>query len=187
VTNWLADPVACIARLRKEEGGCIVLAGRNEVLSRSTRVYRAVEDEGTKNEATIWSAGHVQVVREGQDQRRDHGKANLNLVYWTTPSDGVEVGPLLASEAILMSDVLRAAAVSAGGSACGGQTLLELMWDELMTIIERLMTGQDAEDDRGMAQGMAYAIAIMQNPYRPNVDAIRVQAMDKWNEENPDG
>jgi hypothetical protein len=152
-------------------------------MSRSTRVYREVVDEGARHEQTIWSAGHVQVYRDGQDQRRDHGKANLTFVYWKTPEKGVEIGPLLASEAILASDVLRAAAVSAGGSACGGQTLLELMWAELMTIMERLMTGQDAEDDRGMAQGMAYAIAIMQNPYRPNVDDVRTQAMAKWEED----
>lgn len=188
--NWLADPTACVARFKKSEGSCIILAGRNEVLSRSTRVYRTVEGEGTKQEKTTWSSGRVRVVRQGQDQRRDNGKANLTVMVSTGPgARQVKAMPeLLASEATLISDVLRAAAVNAGGSACGGQTLLELMWEELMAVMDRLMTGQEAEDgkDPGRAEGVAYAIAIMQNPYLPNLDAVREQALDKWEEENPE-
>lgn len=186
--NWLVDPNTCVARFKKSEGSCIILAGRNEVLSRSTRVYRTVDGEGTKRERTTWKAGNVEVLREGEDARRTNGKPNLRLRIWQTAREATTSHPLLPAEAILASDVLRAAAVSAGGSACGGQTLLELMWEELMTIVDRLMTGQQAEDERdpGRAEGMAYAIAIMQNPYRPNWQGVRDQAVERWEEENPE-
>lgn len=189
MTNWLADPVACAIRLKNSEGACIILAGRNEVLSRSTRVYRREETRGKGSrtaKVTTWSAGHIEVFREGEDQRRDHGKANLNLRYWTNGEQATVVGPLLPTEAILASDVLRAAAVNAGGSACGGETLLELMWEELMAVYERLMTGQAAEDGRdpGRAEGLALAIAVVQNPYLPNLDNVREQAQERWETEN---
>lgn len=185
MANWLADPVACAIRLRGE-GSCIVLKGRDEVLSRSTRVYRTVEEEGTARERTVWASGNVKVTRVGQDARRDFGKPNLRLTI-TQPVRGGGTGsqtspPLLPAEAVLAADVLRAAAVNAGGSACGGQTILELLWQEMMVVYERLMTGQDAEHDVGIAQGIAYSIAIMQNPYRPSIDDVREQAAQRWDE-----
>jgi hypothetical protein len=171
------------------EGGCIILAGRGEVLSRSTRVYRTVEAEGTTKERTVWASGNVKVTRVGPDSRRDHGKPNLRLTI--TQPQGQGTGsqtspPLLPAEAVLAADVLRAAAVNAGGSACGGQTILELLWKEMMAVYDRLMTGQDAEHDVGIAQGIAYSIAIMQNPYRPSIDDVREQAAQRWDEENPE-
>ncbi len=183
MSNWLADPTDCMARFKKSEGGCIILAGRNEVMSRSTTVYREVTDEGTRKERTTWSSGHVEVYRDGPDQRRDMGKANLNLRYWLNDNQASTIGPLLPTEATLMSDILRAAAVSAGGSACGGRTILELLWDEMMVVYERLVTDQAAEHDVGIAQGIAYAIAVMQNPYLPNIDNVRAQAAQKWEED----
>jgi hypothetical protein len=123
------------------------------------------------------------VYRTGEDSRRTNGKANLNLVIWQNDHQGREVGPMLPTEATLISDVLRAAAVSAGGSACGGETILELLWREMMVVYERLVTGQAAEHDVGIAQGVAYAIAVMQNPYMPNIDNVRVQAAQRWEED----
>lgn len=190
--NWLADPVKCAVRLKNEEGSCVILAGRNEVLSRATRVYRTVEQEGTARERTVWASGNVKVTREGQDQRRNHGTANLRLTVTqptgTNGSTAASTTPaMLPEEATLASDVLRAAAVNAGGSACGGETILELLWRELMVVIDRLMSdGQQSGDgkDPGRAEGIAYAIAIMQNPYRPSVDDVREQAMARWEEED---
>jgi hypothetical protein len=189
VTNWLADPTACVLRIKNNEGGCIILTGRNEVMSRSTRVFREVEGKGTRRERTVWSAGNISVEREGQDARRNATqKANLRLTVHTSSATSHSTPALLPAEAILASDVLRAAAVNAGGSGCGGRTLLELMWDELDIITDRLMTGQEAEDGRdpGRAEGMAYAIAVMQNPYRPSWEAVRDQAVERWEEANPD-
>jgi hypothetical protein len=185
VANWLADPVACAVRLKDNaKDGCIILAGREEVMSRSTRVYRAVEGEGTRNEETVWRAGNIEVRRLGKDHRQVvNGKGNLQLTRWKNESQGMTIAELLSTEAIMMADVLRAAAVNAGGSACGGETILELLWRELMVVYERLMTDQDAEDDRGIAQGLAYAIAIMQNPYRPNIDTVREQAAERWEQD----
>jgi hypothetical protein len=183
VPNWLADPVACAVRL-KNKSGCKILSGRTEVLSRSTRVYREVD--GTD---TIWRAGNISVEREGPDARHDpKTPANLFLVIATGPDTNEATPALLPAEAILASDVLRAAAVDSGGSACGGETILELMWKELMVVVDRLMTGQEAEDERdpGRAEGLAYAIAIMQNPYHVNWEAVRDQAVGKWEEENPE-
>jgi len=185
--NWLANPVDCAIRLRDKDG-CVILAGRGEVLSRSTRVYRTVEAGGTPDETTVWRSGNVAVEREGPDGRLDpNTPANLFLVISTGPDTSEATPALLPAEAILASDVLRAAAVNAGGSACGGETILELMWRELMVVVDRLMTEQDAEDGRdpGRAEGLAYAIAIMQNPYLPSWEAVRDQAMEKWEQENP--
>lgn len=187
MVNWLADPVACAIRLRDKDG-CIILKGRGEVLSRSTRVYREVLDEGSDKECTIWRAGNVSVEREGPDARRDpKTPANLFLVINTGPDTSEATPALTPAEAILASDILRAAASNVGGSSCGGETLLELMWRELMVIVERLMTGEEAEDGRdpGRAEGMAYAISIMQNPYLPKWEGVRDQAVDKWEQENP--
>lgn len=179
--NWLADPEKCAIRLRKEEGGCIILAGRNEVMSRSTRVYRdAQEAVGKQPEETTWQAGNIDVIRKGPDQRRDMGKPNLFLRVWQTARDCTTIGPMLPTEAIMAADVLRAAAVNSGGSACGGETILDLLWQEMMAVYERLMTGQAAEHDVGIAQGIAYAIAVMQNPYLPSIDAVREQAAERW-------
>lgn len=194
MTNWLADPTACVLRMKETAGqtggsGCVILAGREEVLSRSTRVHRRVEGEGTKGERTIWSAGNIEVTRNGSDARVQYEEgrepANLRMTVWMNESQGSTTPALHPQVAILASDVLRAAAVNAGGAACGGQTILEGLWEELMAIMERLMTGQDAEDgkDPGRAEGVAYAIAVMQNPYRPSVDSVREQAMERWEEE----
>lgn len=152
-------------------------------------MYRHVTPgDGELPEETTWSSGNIEVYRTGEDTRRDNGKANLSAVWYSSPENGVELGPMLPTEAILLSDVLRAAAVNSGGSSCGGQTLLELMWEELMAIVDRLMTGQEAEDGRdpGRAEGVAYSIAVMQNPYLPNWESVRDQAVARWEEENPE-
>jgi hypothetical protein len=185
MANWLADPELCMARMTANEGGCIILAGRSEVLSRSTRVYRTVTGEGAK-ERTVWASGNVKVTRIGPDSRINHGKPNLRLTITQPQGEGTASQtspPLLAAEAVLAADVLRAAAVNAGGSACGGQTILELLWQEMMVVYDRLMTGQAAEHDVGIAQGIAYSIAIMQNPYRPSIDDVREQASQRWEED----
>ena len=159
-------------------------------MSRATRVaVHTSKARGKNPEETTWSAGHIEVVRTGPDARRsEQPKANLTMAYWLNDHQAREIGPMLPSEAVLMSDVLRAAAVNAGGSACGGRTLLELMWDELDAITDRLMTGQESDDGRdpGRAEGMAYAIAVMQNPYRPSWESVRDQAVERWEQENPE-
>ena len=63
-----------------------------------------------------------------------------------------------------------------------GQSLLDGMWEELMTIGDRLMTGQEAEDgqDKGRAEGVAYCIALVQKPYAPDIQAVRAEFVERW-------
>lgn len=69
-----------------------------------------------------------------------------------------------------------------------GKSILEMLWESLDTVMERLMTGAVAEDgqDVGMARGIALSIAIMTNPYAPSIDAIREEAMERWSDAHPD-
>lgn len=66
---------------------------------------------------------------------------------------------------------------------CGGKTLIEMIWDELMEVYGRLVLREAPEDyqsDRGRAAGLATALAILANPYNVDVDAIRAQATARW-------
>jgi hypothetical protein len=65
-----------------------------------------------------------------------------------------------------------------------GATLLEALWSEMDRLMEGLMTDQDAEDggDRYRAAELAWVLALVSQPYAPNVDAIRTEAMRRWNE-----
>lgn len=69
-----------------------------------------------------------------------------------------------------------------------GKSILEMLWEEMDSLMERLMTGAEAEDggDKFRAQGLAYAIAVMTNPYAPSVDSIREEAMERWDDTHPD-
>jgi hypothetical protein len=51
------------------------------------------------------------------------------------------------------------------------------------------MTGADAEDggDRYRAQELAWVLAIVTNAYAPSVDAIRAEAVRRWNEQQEAG
>lgn len=169
MSNWTADPAVCAIKAIKRE--CHIMGGRDEVMSRSTRVART-EERG----ATVWSWGHMAAVKDRHGVRLritdDNGKGSHSTL---TPA-------LSVNHATVASDLLRAAAVNAGSSACGGQTLLELLWEELDAVVDRLMTGQEADDGRdpGRAEGMALALAIMQNPYRVSWEAVRDQAVLRW-------
>jgi hypothetical protein len=64
----------------------------------------------------------------------------------------------------------------------GGPTLLEALWNEMDRLMEGLMTQADAEDggDRYRAQELAWVIAIVTNAYNPSIDAVRAEAMRRW-------
>lgn len=70
-----------------------------------------------------------------------------------------------------------------------GRSILSILWDELMTISERLLSGESAEDGRdpGRAEGVAYCIAVMTNPYKPDIEAVRAEVVRRWNEEVANG
>lgn len=91
-----------------------------------------------------------------------------------------------------------------GAHPHAGKTLLEIIWEELDEVMDRLMadgvpstdmrlsqgygTPEMAEafrrwgEERGQAQGLAYALAVLTNPYHVDVDAIRAQAVARWKE-----
>lgn len=68
----------------------------------------------------------------------------------------------------------------AGEATCTDRSLVEMMEDELDTIIERLMSGGDAEGDKGKAEGVAYCIALVRQPYSPSVPDVKNEAMLRW-------
>jgi hypothetical protein len=149
--------------------------GRNEVMSRSTRVQRTEE-----RERTYWRWGHLYAVRDEDVDGNEVVRLGVGSPHTNHAS---ETPDLLINNGNVAADLLRAAVVDAGGSACGGDSIIEMLWKELDAVVDRLMgAGQQSGDgkDPGRAEGIAFAIAVMQNPYLPSVDAVREQAMDRW-------
>lgn len=73
------------------------------------------------------------------------------------------------------------ARANTGDGSAAGRSLLEMMWQELDTIVDRLMGRAEAADGRdpGRAEGVAYCIALVQSPYAPSIEDVRAQAMDR--------
>lgn len=65
---------------------------------------------------------------------------------------------------------------------CGGKSIVGMLETELDTIVERIMNGAEAADGRdpGRAEGIATALAVFFNPYRPDLDSVRQAAMDRY-------
>lgn len=93
-----------------------------------------------------------------------------------------------------------------------GRSLLEMLWEELDVIMDKLMEEGAPEDvpptptmenraplaawrtewleygeTRGQAQGVAYAIAVIERPYEPDVPGIKERAVERWEERQDDG
>lgn len=66
--------------------------------------------------------------------------------------------------------------------ANAGRSIIEIVWEELDVVYGRLMAGDGAraKGDKGRAGGLAYALAVMTNPYLVDVEAIRMQAHTRW-------
>lgn len=72
------------------------------------------------------------------------------------------------------------------------QPLLRELWDELDSVVYRLMTdgwerGQLSPEDMkawgtdiGQAQGLAFAIAMVYDMLEPNVEWVKAEAMRRW-------
>lgn len=79
-----------------------------------------------------------------------------------------------------------------------GKSIIGQLWDEMDACYERLMADGEpapfgpgyAEEDRqdsvrygeqrGRCQSLAYALAIMTNPYAPSMDAVKAEARRRW-------
>lgn len=97
-----------------------------------------------------------------------------------------------------IAELARTASIQSK-SPHAGRSLLEILWEELDAVMERLMTDEKPDfrgsgvpyeeryelirawgEERGQAQGLAYAIAVLTNPYAPSVPAIRQEAVARW-------
>lgn len=150
-------------------------------MSRTTLVQRQETDNGARYE---W--GHLFVEVKGQPGDLRQMRAGTNHKQGTVESK-VVTDWLSTEHANVMSDLLRAAVVNAGGTSCGGKSLYELLWDEMDVVTDRLMADveRDVEsdpDDVGGARMLAWCIAVFQNPYLPNVDSVKETAMQRWEE-----
>lgn len=177
--NWLADATKCAIRL-KNESGCTILAGRAEVTGRSTKLHRT-EEEGR----TFWRWGHVYAV-EAKDTA--NGQRTIRAGASADGTRFAETPALLPEAANALADALRAAYVQAGSSDCGGETIMELIWREMLVVTDRIIGVQESGEepfhgDLGEARALAWVLAVMQNPYLPNVDSVREQVMERWENE----
>lgn len=82
-----------------------------------------------------------------------------------------------------------------------GKSIIEILWEHLDDVMDKLMEEGKPEswesgsrevgvvghwqqygEERGQAQGLAYALAVMTNPYHPDMDGIRANAVKRWEE-----
>lgn len=73
--------------------------------------------------------------------------------------------------------------------SCAGKSLREIMEMALDETVEDIMIGLGEEDPlilKGKALGIAECIALILQPYSPNVDAVRSAAMERFYEANPE-
>lgn len=107
------------------------------------------------------------------------GKAGL--VTCRVLRDWVELG---GEKVYRMSKAEKAmkTGTSTDRGECSGRSLVEMMEDELDSIISRLMSGGEADDGRdpGRAEGVAFCIALVRQPYNPSIDAVREAAMLRY-------
>lgn len=143
-------------------------------MSSVTKLIRTEERDGTH-----WRLGNV-------GARRDEN--GVHLTVSGSKQRTVESPAMSNAHAQWAADALRAASVNAGSQACAGKSILETLWEELDTIVDRILSGTPAKDGRdpGRAEGVAYCIAVFQNPYMPNLESVREEATERWYEENPE-
>lgn len=143
-------------------------------MTRPTRVVHSHNEHG----ADLYAFGHLSTIRKAD---------KIRLTVNTSATQAFTTPPLAPQEAIFAADLLRAASANTGGGACAGKSIIEMLWDTLDTLIDLLMD-EDPQPDpdllKGKAEGVAYALAVFQNPYLPNLDAIRQQAMERWEANN---
>lgn len=67
-----------------------------------------------------------------------------------------------------------------------GPSILESAWAMLDELVDQIMSdklslpGSEEPATVGEALGVARVIALFLNPYNPNVDAVRAEAMQRW-------
>lgn len=63
-----------------------------------------------------------------------------------------------------------------------GKPIVQMLEDELDESYGTIMQakGKGVEKEKGVALGLATAIAHMYNPYQPNIDTVREDAQSRW-------
>src|SRR6266545_6428720 len=72
--------------------------------------------------------------------------------------------------------------IESNKGSCQGRSILEIMEDELDLVVMKLMTKKENEDggDKYRAEGLGLAIAIIRNPYIPDLEDVRERAMFRY-------
>jgi hypothetical protein len=157
--KWLADPRACLAHI-DSSGACRLTAERADMKARPG-----------PQEPKVAPVGKDGTIKPMSELNRKH--LRIALARHVHPDDVDR-----AVKRLVKADSLRP--LRPASQACRGKSILEMLWEELDAIVERLMAGAASEEDKGRAQGVAYAIAVIENPYLPSVERIREEAMDRW-------
>lgn len=61
-----------------------------------------------------------------------------------------------------------------------GTSIVEHVWRKLDAAMENIMEGNPTASDRSYALGLAEAIALITNPYNPDIDAVRNRAKARY-------
>ena len=68
-----------------------------------------------------------------------------------------------------------------------GRSIIEIMWEELDGIMDQIMDLRELDKQdldpqwaKGRANGVAWCISVLQNPYVANVAQVRQIAKERW-------
>jgi hypothetical protein len=164
--SWLANPSACKAHI-DNKGECRLTVERSDMKTKpkpQEPQVALVGEDGTIQPMSELNAKHLRVALA----RHIHPSDLKRAVKRLTKVEGLR--PLRPASQL-----------------CSGKSILDMLWEELDAIVERLMAGAASEEDKGRAQGTAYAIAVIENPYLPNIERIRDEAMQRWERDNEEG
>ena len=157
-----ANPMACKRHI-DDKGGCRLTTERSELMAKPKHgepVVAEVNEDGTIDVTSELDVLHLRVA----------------LARWVHPKD-------MKRALARLTKVNGFRPIRPASQVCNGKSILEMLYEELDAIVERLMAGAASEEDKGRAQGVAYAIAVIENPYMPNIERVREAAMDRWEAE----
>jgi len=165
-----ADPHCCLTDIHADRERCVVLSEREQAMARTPRTTPPPRSRPQPTARVLSGEDRVELVTTAD-------------VVATVPRDATylvddnTVGVLLwAQEVPGFWQALQRTVKS----DCAGKSIIKLLEDELDVVVERLMSGAEAETDRGFALGLAHALATFFNPYKPNIDAVREAAMERY-------
>lgn len=154
-----ANPLACLRHIDRH-GGCRLTQERSDMMTKPRHADPVV--------AEVNAEGYIEPTSE-----LDVRHLRIALARYVHPKD---IKRALAR----LTKINGFRPIRPASQVCGGKSLFEMLWEELDVIVERIMAEAADEHDVGKAQGVAFAIATIQNPYRPNIESVRAEAMKRW-------